>query len=340
MSLPTHFPLKLADGKTIQIPSVGYGTWSSGEKNWCRDAVLAALKAGYRHLDCAWMYGVDQEIGQAIKESGIPRSEIFVTSKFWPHFAAPENVELCLDIVLKQMGLEYVDLWLAHWPYAAVPISREALLNAKAGPGTSSVQRGIKEDGGKPVIDWEHTSANIAKIKGKQGSSVPTWKAMEALVRNGKTRAIGLSNFSIQELQDVLDAVTDIPISCNQIEVHPWLPQNELIAFGKKNGILTTCYSPFAGQKADGATLLKDEGVQKLAKKNDMDVGQLLQSWHVQRGTVPLGKSSTPSRMKSNLSVQKLSDDDMDALDSLAIPNGKGRTVDFTEAWGVPLFQN
>lgn len=112
------------------------------------------------------MYGVDQEIGQAIKESGIPRSEIFVTSKFWPHFAAPENVELCLDIVLKQMGLEYVDLWLAHWPYAAVPISREALLNAKAGPGTSSVQRGIKEDGGKPVIDWEHTSANIAKIKG------------------------------------------------------------------------------------------------------------------------------------------------------------------------------
>lgn len=90
--------------------------------------------------------------------------------------------------------------------------------------------------------------------------------------------------------------MTDIPISCNQIEVHPWLPQNELIAFGKKNGILTTCYSPFAGQKADGATLLKDEGVQKLAKKNDMDVGQLLQSWHVQRGTVPLGKSSTPCK--------------------------------------------
>lgn len=184
MSLPTHFPLKVADGKTIQIPSVGYGTWSAGsfnsliynrivvinrqtgEKNWCRDAVLAALKAGYHHLDCAWMYGVDQEIGEAIKESGIPRSEIFVTSKFWPHFAAPENVELCLDIVLKQMGLEYVDLWLAHWPYAVVPISREALLNAKTGPGTSSAQRGIQEEDGKPVIDWEHTSANIAKIKG------------------------------------------------------------------------------------------------------------------------------------------------------------------------------
>jgi diketogulonate reductase-like aldo/keto reductase len=149
---------------------------------------------------------------------------------------------------------------------------------------------------------------------GKQGSFIPTWRAMEALVRKGKAKAIGLSNFSIQELQDVLDEVKDIPISCNQIEVHPWLPQNELIAFGNENGILTTCYSPFAGQKADGATLLKDEGVLKLAKKNDMDVGQLLQSWHVQRGTVPLGKSSTPGKLrhfdlKNNLLTASFSTD-------------------------------
>ncbi len=183
---------------------------------------------------------------------------------------------------------------------------------------------------------------------------------MQALVRNGKTRSIGVSNFSISELQEVIPHATDIPISCNQIEVHPWLPQIELIDFAREHGILTTCYSPFAGQKEDGATLLKDEVVIKLAKKNDMDVGQLLQSWAVQRGTVPLGKSSTPckcssclltsfieietnaiiARIKSNLDIRKLSGDDVKALDSLAIPNGGWRTVDFTEKWGVKFFQD
>lgn len=123
---------------------------------------------------------------------------------------------------------------------------------------------------------------------------MPTWQAMQALVKKGKARTIGLSNFSSSELADIIPYENDVPISCNQVEVHPWLPNNELIAFAKEKGILTTCYSPFAGQKADGATLLKDKAVLKLAEKNDMDVGQLLQSWAVQRGTVPLGKSSTP----------------------------------------------
>jgi len=113
------------------------------------------------------MYGVDHEIGAAIKESGIPRSEIFVTTKFWPHFAAPENVELCLDLCLKQMNLDYVDLWLAHWPYAAKPISRAALEKAKCGPDTTPEDQGKLMDGDKPVIDWEHTSTNIAKQRGE-----------------------------------------------------------------------------------------------------------------------------------------------------------------------------
>jgi diketogulonate reductase-like aldo/keto reductase len=175
---------------------------------------------------------------------------------------------------------------------------------------------------------------------GQQGSFIPTWNAMKALVKKGKTRTIGLSNYSVAELRDVLPEAQDIPISCNQIEVHPWLPQNELIAFGKEHGILTTCYSPFAGQKEDGATLLKDDKVIKLAEKNAMGVGQLLQSWAVQRGTVPLGKSSTPSRIKSNLDIQKLSDEDMEALDAMAQPGDKGRTVDPSEEWGIPLFAN
>ncbi len=109
------------------------------------------------------MYGVNSEIGEAIRESGIPRGEIFITSKFWPHFAAPENVELCLDICLKEMGLDYVDLWLAHWPHAQKPISRERLMVAKGGPKASNEVRGVLMHDGKPVIDWEHSSRNIAE---------------------------------------------------------------------------------------------------------------------------------------------------------------------------------
>ncbi|RDL32480.1 Aldo reductase [Venustampulla echinocandica] len=334
MSPPKYFPLKVSGGGRIDIPSVGFGTFAADGPGWCKDAVLTALKSGYRHLDCAWIYGVDEEIGQAIRESGIPRSEIFITSKAWPHFYAPENMELNLDLVLKQMGIDYIDLWLAHWPYAAMPISREAL--EKASPKRE--ERGQLIEDGKPVKDWAHTSTNIAKQAGKEGSFVPTWKAMEELVKKGKARAIGLSNFSIAELEAIIPHA-EIPISCNQIEVHPWLPQNALVEFGKNNGILTTCFSPFAGQKADGSTLLRDENVLKLAEKNGMDVGQLLQSWAVQRGTLPLGKSSTPSRIKSNLDIKKLSDEVMKDLDTMDI-GGAGRTIDYTEAWGVPLFTN
>lgn len=280
------------------------------------------------------MYGVDQAVGEAIRESGIPREEIFVTSKFWPHFAEPKNVELCLDKVLQGMGLEYVDLWLSHWPFALQPIDQAHLEKAFTGPETTNVDRGLVfgEDG-KPVIDYKHTSQSIARAQGKEGSFVPTWKAMQECVRKGKAKAVGLSNFSIAEIEELLPHQDDVPISCDQVEVHPWLPQNRLREFCKQHGIVLTCYSPFAGQKADGATLLKDDKIVQLAKKNGMGEGQLLQSWAVQRGTVPLGKSATPDRIKSNLAVKKLSEEDMKALDAMEIPKGEGRTIRFRPEW-------
>ena len=125
-----------------------------------------------------------------------------------------------------------------------------------------------------------------------------------------------------------------------QIEAHPWFPNTELVEFGKQNGILTSCFSPFAGQKADGATLIHDSTVKRLAEENDMGVGQLLQSWAVQRGTIPLGKSENAERIKQNFAVRRLSDKDQKALDDLEIPNRQGRTIDFTEEWGVALWQN
>lgn len=220
-----------------------------------------------------------------------------MTSKFWPHFAAPENVELCLDKILKGTGLDYLDLLLAHWPIAFKPLSRSQLEKGEAtgdGPAAQGMEPG--SDGKGNVIDWEHTSTPIAKQAGQKGSWLPTWQALEKLPSTGKVKAVGVSNFSIADLKEILPHVKDVPISCNQVEVHPWLPQTELIEFMNQHGIVCTCYSPFAGQKSDGETLLKDKTVLELAKKNDMDVGQLLQSWAVGRGTVPLGKSQNESK--------------------------------------------
>ena len=116
---------------------------------------------------------------------------------------------------------------------------------------------------------------------------------MQDLVRTGKALAVGMSNCSVADLEDLIPHTNDIPISCNQVEVHPWLPNNELIRYAQKHKILITAYSPFAGQQKDGQTLIKNETVKQIATKNGMDVGQTLQSWAVQRGTVPLGKSQT-----------------------------------------------
>ena len=226
----------------------------------------------------------------------MPREEVFVTSKFWNNFGTPETVEMCVDKILGDMKLDYLDLLLAHWPVAFQPISFENLKTAKAVPGASMADKGIKQhDDGNEVIDWEHTSTPIAKAAGKDGSYVPTWNAMKKLVANGKAKAIGVSNFGIKDLELILPHAKDIPISCNQVEVHPWLPNQELIDYCRKHDILVSCYSPFAGQKKDGSTLMQDPTVKKLAEKNDMDLGQLLQSWAVQRGTIPLGKSQNES---------------------------------------------
>jgi glycerol 2-dehydrogenase (NADP+) len=162
---------------------------------------------------------------------------------------------------------------------------------------------------------------------------------MQELVRAGKTKTIGLSNFSQAQIEELLPHAKDIPISCNQVEVHPWLPQNALIAFHAEHKIITTCWSPFAGQAKDGKTLIADPTVVAIAKANGMDVGQVLQSWAVQRGTVPLGKSQTEARIKSNLNVKKLSDEDMRKIDGLAKPGEEGRTTDPSGGWGMDFFK-
>ena len=300
MSLPKSFPLRVSGGKTIEIPSVGFGTWAfdggptdPANPEWIKTAMKVAFDAGYRHLECAWFYGVDREISQAIKEHGIDRSELFICTKIWPNFYHPDYVEMCCDKILQGMETDYVDCLLLHWPCGFMPTALEDLEDANAHDQASMAQKATAlTDDGAPMIDWQHTSEPIACAGGHpEGSIVPTWNVMKEIFKKGKARSIGVSNFGIADLKALLPHAQDVPISLNQVEAHPWFPNQDLVNFCRGQGILITCFSPFAGQKADGKTLIHDPTVQKLAKKNNMGVGQLLQSWAVQRGTVPLGKS-------------------------------------------------
>ncbi|GAB7361434.1 hypothetical protein MBLNU230_g1490t1 [Neophaeotheca triangularis] len=342
MSLPKTLPLQAANNTTIQIPSVGYGT--AGHKGTAKDATLTALRMGYRHLDCAWIYGVDGEIGAAIRESGVPRSELFITTKFWHHFGHPDDVELCLDKILHNMGLDYVDLYLAHWPIVSKSLGREALEKATTGdPSTTPAhQRGqatTADD--KPILDHTHSTSAMAASAGQTGTFLPTWRAMQSLVHSGKTRTIGVSNFSADELGEILSADPvdpSIPLSCNQIEVHPHLPQTALLAFCRAHNVLVTCYSPFAGAHTvkGEESLLQSRTLTRLADETGLQKGQLLQSWAVQRGTVPLGKSADEGRMRAHLDVRVLEEGVMRELDGMALEGGKGRTCDLRGDWGVP----
>lgn len=247
---------------------------------------------------------VDEQVGDAIRESNVPRDEIFITSKFWPQFGAPENVEKCLDLCLQNMGLDHIDLFLAHWPLAL--LARSNIGSARAYPDATPDDSAIVTgDDGKPVIDWAHTTESLAALNGQQGTFRPTWRAMQALVGTGKVRAVGVSNFNIAQLKEVLSVGGDVPLSCNQVEAHPWFPNTELINFMRDEGILATAYCPFAGPTpSNGTPLVEDPIVKRLAEKNQVGVGQLLQSWAVQRGTIPLGKSQTPGEYSYSLQIR------------------------------------
>ncbi|OQE14960.1 hypothetical protein PENSTE_c031G04140 [Penicillium steckii] len=345
MSLPSTFLMRAPGGRYVKVPSVGFGTWAAEDPSWCTQAVADALQMGVRHLDCAWEYGVDKQVGEGIRLSGVPRDEVFITSKFWPNFAGPENVSIAIDKILDAMGLEYLDLFLAHFPAAIKPWGDlEGAINFTGARPCD--QRCAEDQNGNYVPDLLHCPGAVAALNGLPGvgSFVPTWEAMKAVVRTGKCRAIGVSNFERVHLEEILpySSHSDIPISCNQIEAHPWHPNDDIVDFLHDKGILPTIYSPFAPKTfmvkdgmvqglefaPDGIALLEEPIVRAIASKNGMDVGQVLQSWAVQRGTVPLAKSRNKARIASNLSIRRLPEEDFLLLNSLKKPNLSGKSID------------
>ncbi|KJA17611.1 hypothetical protein HYPSUDRAFT_170377 [Hypholoma sublateritium FD-334 SS-4] len=290
-----------------EIPAIGLGTWQS-KAGEVEAAVAYAIKeAGYRAIDCAWAYGNEKEVGEGIRASGVPRSDIFITSKLWGTWHS--RVEECLDQTLANLGTDYLDLYLVHWP---VPLNPKG--NHPVFPTLSSGKRDVDHD-------W------LLK---------DTWKQMEAVLKKGKVKSIGVSNFSESKLNEILPTAEIIP-AVNQLEIHIYNPQHKLVAFNKSKGIVTQAYSPLG---STNSPLLADEIAVEIAKKHSLQPADVLLGYLIAKGIVVLPKSVTPARIASNFTgalagAEKLDTLDIEKLDGLAA-NGKQKRF-ITPPWPVEL---
>ncbi|KAH3900245.1 probable Putative reductase 1 [Saccharomycodes ludwigii] len=293
--------IKLNTG--AEIHAVGLGTWRSTEQE-AYNAVLSALKAGYRHIDCAAIYGNEAPVGKAVRDSGVPRNEIFFTTKLW--CTQQRTPEKALRESLERLGFDYVDLYLMHWPVA---------LKTSNIPKGSSVLCMPKNPDNPDARDVDLNDWDFRK----------TWELMQKLPETGLTKAIGVSNFSIKNLEALFASPSfKIVPACNQVELHPLLPQNELIEFCEKKGIVIEAYSPLG---SIGSPVLKDKTIIDLAHKYNVEPAQICISWGFSRGYVVLPKSIHEKRIISNTKIVKLEKEDLDKIAQLPKIVGERRYV-------------
>ncbi|KAI0189914.1 reductase-like protein [Astrocystis sublimbata] len=272
------------------MPAVGLGTWQSAPGEVAH-AVTTALQAGYRLIDAAYCYGNEAEVGAgiqaAITTGTVSRSEIFVTTKLWATYST--RVSQNLEKSLQALGLDYVDQYLVHWAVGMNPAGNDDKFPKLA-------------DGSRDIT-WDHDHTE-------------TWGQMEALLDEGggKVRSIGVCNYSKPYLEKLLAKAKVVP-AVNQIENHPELPQQEVVDFCRSKGIHVVAYSPFG---STGGPVMGSEAVAKVAGRKGVGAGTVLLSYHVARGSTVLAKSVTESRIKSNLEIVDLDDDDMKILNDLS----------------------
>lgn len=248
----------------VAIPSLGFGVWQMENLTQCEEAVINAIKLGYRMIDTASIYLNEVAVGKAIQNCGVHRDELFITSKLWVQDHGYENAKGAFQRTLERLQLDYLDMYLIHWPF---------------------------------------------------GDFLGAWKALEELYNEGKIKAIGVCNFTVEKLE-VLKANADILPVINQIELHPIFQQKELQIYHRENNIITQPWSPLGnGNKS----LLENESLKKIASKYDKTVAQIILRWHLQEGFCVIPKSVTLSRIEENFKVFnfELTEEEMNVVRSL-----------------------
>lgn len=267
-----------------QIPALGLGTWKMTDEE-AAASVQTAIEMGYRHIDCAWIYqnekGIRPAFTNSIKNKIVKRDDLWITSKLWNDRHRPEHVEDALKESLRNLNLSHLDLYLIHWPIAQ----------------TFGVAR---PDSGKDYVSLDEVPIS------------ETWQALEECVEKGLCKNIGVSNFSSKKIENLMTTAKIKPI-VNQVESHPFLQQSKLRQTCKEHGMLLTAYSPLgSGDRPDAMkgdnepSLLQNETVNSVASEHNASAAQILLAWAVQRGTIPIPKSSNAERQKQNLEAVEL----------------------------------
>lgn len=248
-----------------EIPQLGFGVYQI-KPHETKGATLKAFEIGYRHIDTAQMYRNEQPVGEAVRESGLDRSDVFITSKLNNGFHAHDDAIKAFDKSLERMGFDYLDLFLIHWPL--------------------------------PGIDVDF---------------VETWGALEEIYASGRAKSIGLSNFQPAHLRRIMQEGTVSP-AVNQVEVHPYLTQDEVRAANTEHGVATEAWSPIAQ-----GLVLDDPVITGIAKAHGKTAAQIVLRWHLQRGDIVFPKSVTPERVKENFEIFdfELSESDLGVISAL-----------------------
>ena len=233
----------------VKMPQLGFGVWQVPDDQ-ATEAVEIALKVGYTSIDTAMIYKNEKGVGRAIAESSVPREELFITTKVWNADQGFDKTLRAFDESLDRLGLDYVDLYLIHWP--------------------------------TPNFD----------------QYVDTYKALEKLYHDGRVKAIGVCNFEIEHLERILKECEVVPV-LNQVECHPYLAQNELKEFCAKHDIFVEAWSPLD----QGGAALQDEVIKQIAESHSKTPAQVVLRWHLQKNTIVIPKSVTPSRIEENYNV-------------------------------------
>jgi len=250
----------------VRIPQLGLGVYQVPPEETAA-TVKTALDIGYRHIDTAEMYGNEKGVGEGIRNAGIERGEVFVTSKLNNGFHKPDDARRAFDKTLADLGFDYVDLFLIHWPL--------------------------------PTL--------------YDGDYVSTWKTLEEFAKDGRARSIGVSNFQVAHLERLAQETDTVP-AVNQIEVHPYLVNDEVRAYGREHGIETEAWSPIAQGR-----VLDDPVVTRIAEAVGRTPAQVVLRWHIQRGDIVFPKSSNEKRLKDNFALFdfELGDDQLTELTGL-----------------------